>query len=339
MPSIITILLGLFLSAFFLTGMMRNYAISRNLLDVPNERSSHAQATPRGGGVAIVITFLLSLSLVWASGGINIKILLAVIGAGILVAVIGFWDDHGHVPRKWRLLVHLFAAIWAVSWIMQSTNLNIASMTNGAFLLVSVFFLSWLINLFNFMDGIDGIAGSEALFIALSAGFLVWLAGSTELALIFYGLAASVLGFLIWNWPPARIFMGDVGSGFLGIVLGVLCCAAIALEFVTFWPWLILFGVFLVDASVTLIRRMLRGERWYEAHCTHAYQHAARDWGHLKVTLFINIINYLWLLPLALLAFFYPGWGWFVATLALLPLIFLALAFKAGIPRRENEHS
>jgi Fuc2NAc and GlcNAc transferase len=105
------------------------------------------------------------------------------------------------------------------------------------------------------------------------------------------------------------------------------------LGLVDFWPWLILFGVFLVDATITLLRRMLRGERWYEAHCSHAYQHAARQWGHMMVTMFLNVINYLCLLPLALLTFYYPEWGWWIAMLAILSLVFLALVFKAGLPQ------
>jgi len=325
-------LIGVFITAFFLTGMIRRYAVSRSLLDVPNDRSSHKAPTPRGGGAAIVIAFIFPLIFGWSSGGVDANIVFAVSGAGLLVAVIGFWDDHEHVSIKWRLLVHILASIWAVFWIYQSENPQVSGMTNWLLILVAVFSLTWLINLFNFMDGIDGIAGSEALFIALSGGFLVWLSGSNGLALIFFGLAASVLGFLIWNWPPARIFMGDVGSGFLGLVLGVLAFAAVSLELVTFWSWLILFGVFLVDASLTLIRRMHLGERWYEAHCTHAYQNAARDWGHLKVTVISNTINYLWLLPLAVLAFYYPEWGWLIATLAIIPLIILAWKFNAGLP-------
>lgn len=327
------LLLGGLVCSYILTGLMRQYALSRNLLDVPNERSSHAKVMPRGGGLAIVITFSLGLSLFWVTGAISQAVLLAVMGGGVLVAAIGFWDDHGHVSKKARMIVHILAAAWATYGIMLSAGLNPVVMPDGLLMLASILILTWLVNLFNFMDGIDGLAGSEAVFIALSGGLLVWLAGSDVLALMFVLLAVSVFGFLIWNWPPARIFMGDVGSGFLGLVLGVLACSAIVLGLVDFWPWLILFGVFLVDATITLLRRMLRGERWYEAHCSHAYQHAARQWGHMMVTMFLNAINYLCLLPLALLTFYYPEWGWWIAMLAILSLVFLALVFKAGLPQ------
>ncbi len=333
MLSMIALLLGGLVCSYILTGLMRQYALSRNLLDVPNERSSHAKVMPRGGGLAIVITFSLGLSLFWVTEAISQAVLLALMGGGVLVAAIGFWDDHGHVSKKARMIVHILAAAWATYGIMLSAGLNPVVMPDGLLMLASIFILTWLVNLFNFMDGIDGLAGSEAVFIALSGGLLVWLAGSDVQALMFVLLAVSVLGFLIWNWPPARIFMGDVGSGFLGLVLGVLACSAIMLGLVDFWPWLILFGVFLVDATITLIRRMLRGERWYEAHCSHAYQHAARRWGHRKVTMFLNVINYLCLLPLALLTFYYPEWGWWIAMLAILSLAFLALLFKAGLPQ------
>ena len=333
MLSVCALLLGVLISSYLLTGLMRRYALSMNLLDLPNERSSHTQETPRGGGVAFVISFLLGLLLVWIAGGISLQIMLAVMGGGILVAAIGFWDDHGHVSRKARLIVHLLAASWAASGIMLSAGLNPFLMPNGLLMLSSIFILTWLVNLFNFMDGIDGLAGSEAVFIAFSGGLLVWMAGAHGLALVFVILAASVLGFLIWNWPPARIFMGDVGSGFLGLVLGILALTAMTLDVVEIWPWLILFSVFWVDATITLSRRILRGDRWYEAHCTHAYQHAAREWGHLKVTLFLNAINYLCLLPLALLSFYYPEWGWWIATLSIMFLVSLALKFNAGLPQ------
>jgi Fuc2NAc and GlcNAc transferase len=132
--------------------------------------------------------------------------------------------------------------------------------------------------------------------------------------------------------------MGDVGSGFLGVVLGIIASIAIVMEFVPFWSWLILFAVFIVDATITLLRRIFRGDRWYEAHCTHAYQHAAREYGHLKVTLFVNIINWLWIFPLAYLAFYYPKWGALTAILALTPLIILALKYNAGLPEKEPEN-
>lgn len=335
MLSYIFILLGVFLSALLLTGVMRYYAAIYELMDVPNERSSHNHPIPRGGGVSFVLVFLSFLIFIWSFGSINFNYFLAIFCSGLVVAIVGFWDDHGHLAQSWRIMIHIISALWAVYWIWRIVPQEDSYSTplpELIWLLFSVLSLIWLLNLFNFMDGIDGLAGSEAIFIALVGGWLAWMGGSTEIALLFFVLAASVLGFLMWNWPPAKIFMGDVGSGFLGCVLGILAYITVTSEVVPFWPWCILSGTFLVDASITLLRRMTRGDRWYKAHCTHAYQHAARRWGHLKVTLLANTINYLWLMPMALLAYFYPQWGWAVAVLALTPLVIFALKLDAGIP-------
>lgn len=181
------------------------------------------------------------------------------------------------------------------------------------------------------MDGIDGIAGVEAVTVAAGAALLLWVRGDAAMAGVLVLLAAAVLGFLAWNWPPARIFMGDVGSAYLGFVLGVMALATSAEGPLNLWVWLILLAVFITDATVTLLRRLLRGERWYEAHRTHAYQHAARRFGsHRKVTLAVGALNVLWLLPLAGVACALPGYGWWLAVVAYLPLLLLAVKFGAG---------
>ena len=321
-----------FVVALTLTELLRRYALKHSLLDVPNARSSHELPTPRGGGAAIVASFLLGLTITWYFGVVNGDLFVALIGAGSVVAVIGFLDDYRHVPRYQRLVVHFVAAIWALWWMGEVPPIQLHGSVYWPGVLIMVaapVFLVWLLNLFNFMDGIDGLAGSEVVFVAVSGAVLTWLIGSKEIAYILLILAVTASGFLVLNWPPAKIFMGDVGSGFLGITLGILAYASI-LDGVSSWSWLILFGVFLVDASVTLLRRILRKARWYEAHRSHAYQWAARSWGHLHVSIAVNVINLLWLLPLAYLAHIYSQWGWAVLLTAYIPLVFLALKLGAG---------
>jgi Fuc2NAc and GlcNAc transferase len=161
----------------------------------------------------------------------------------------------------------------------------------------------WLINLTNFMDGIDGVAATEAVTVSLGGALATLLVARDDPQWIApLILAGSSLGFLAWNWPPARIFMGDGGSSFLGLMFGVLSLHAAHRTPALFWSWMILLGVFIVDATVTLTRRTIRGDRVYEAHRTHAYQHAARRLGaHRPVTMTIAVINVAWLLPLAAL--------------------------------------
>lgn len=322
------------LASFVLTAALRKYALAKSLIDVPNARSSHSVPTPRGGGLAIVVSLLVGLVVVIAAGGLAWGEGVALIGAGGLVAVVGFLDDHGHIAARWRLLAHFGAAFWALAWLGGAPLLEVfgeqVDLGWVGWVLVAVYFV-WVLNLYNFMDGIDGIASVEAICVCLGGALLYALAGRGELALVPLMLAAGVGGFLCWNFPPARIFMGDAGSGFLGIVLGILSVQAGWVQPSLFWGWVILLGVFVVDATFTLVRRLMRGDKAYEAHRSHAYQYASRQVGsHLPVTLTVGAINVAWLLPIALLV----GTGWVDGVVGLVvayaPLVVLAVKFRAG---------
>lgn len=156
--------------SFMLTGLIRHYALSRNLLDIPNERSSHTIPTARGGGAAIVLTFLVALSLLGQVNGLPADIVWALLGAGAWVALVGFLDDHGHIPARWRLLTHFIGAGWVLAWLGGLPPLPVFGfMLDLGWLghLLAVLYLVWLLNLYNFMDGIDGIAGIEAVTVCL----------------------------------------------------------------------------------------------------------------------------------------------------------------------------
>jgi len=323
------------LLSFLLTAELRRYALARSLLDVPNTRSSHTVPTPRGGGVAIVLTFLLGLPLLLRVDALAWREVLGLGGAGALVALIGFLDDHGHIAARWRLLVHFAAASWALLWMGGLPPLRAFGVMVDAGWLVqglAALYLVWLLNLYNFMDGIDGVAGVEAMTTCAGAVLLCMLGAPTVAT---WGapmlLFAAVTGFLCWNFPPARIFMGDAGSGFLGLMLGLLSIQAAWVNPAFFWAWLILLGVFIVDATLTLLRRLARRQKLYEAHRSHAYQYASRQYGaHRPVTLAVGAINLFWLLPLGMLV----GLGYVDGVVGLLvayvPLVWLAWRFKAG---------
>ena len=317
-----------------LTAFMRWYALSRNLLDLPNVRSSHNLPTPRGGGVAIVASFMVVLVTMAWYGSLPAMVVWALLGSGSIVAVLGFWDDHGHVPARWRLLGHFIAAAWGIYWTGGVPSLALVGVVidepwilNG----LAVFYLVWLLNLYNFMDGIDGIASVEAICVCLGGAVLFVVTAHPNLGFLLLALLAAVAGFLYWNYPPARIFMGDVGSGFLGVILGLLSLYAGRLVPELFWSWLILMGVFIVDASVTLVRRIAAGQKFYEAHRTHAYQKASiRYKDHQVVTLAVAVINLIWLFPVASLVFWGKVGCFAGLAVAYLPLILMALYYKAG---------
>lgn len=317
------------------TGLLHKYALAKNLIDIPNERSSHSAPTPRGGGVAIVTSFLAALLILNSFGLLSNSVCLALWGAGSAVALTGFLDDHGHIAARRRLLVHFAAAAWGLYWLGGFPTLTVFGylLDWGWFGFVCALVYSvWLLNLYNFMDGIDGLAGIEAITVCCSGALMLWLVNPDSTAWLLPALlAAAVLGFLFWNFPPARIFMGDAGSGFLGITLALLSVQAAWIEPRLLWVWLILLGMFIVDATVTLCRRVANGEKFYQAHRSHAYQYASRILGgHRPVTLAVGAINIFWLTPVAAWVALEKLDGITGLVLAYLPLLPLVYRYKAG---------
>ncbi|MGR8935917.1 MAG: MraY family glycosyltransferase [Gammaproteobacteria bacterium] len=339
------LLIAAFIAAYLLTGLLRHYALQRGIIDMPNLRSSHAIPTPRGGGLSFVLVFFAALtamltlqSMRW---NIDVNALWALFSGGGLAALIGFIDDHGHVPARWRFLTHLAAAALALYFL---------GMPWGWFAAVFIVLaLTWLLNLFNFMDGIDAIAAVEALSVLLGAALIAaFETPNAPSVFLWLWLAAGVGGFLVWNRPPAKIFMGDAASGFLGLTLGLFALISVQDGTLNLACWLILLGCFIVDATYTLLQRMWRGERWYEAHRSHAYQKMAarlallkqaqgfnaeqsRALAHRNTVAAMAAINGLWLLPLAWAAVVYPNFAPLWVAAAWLPLLFIAIKARAGI--------
>jgi Fuc2NAc and GlcNAc transferase len=333
-------LIGSFFATVILTGWVRNYALAKKIMDIPNERSSHSQPTPRGGGVAIVSATLLTVGLMWLDGMAGgIKIGAYAVG-GFLVAAVGYMDDNLNVSALWRLIVHFAAALLVVGAVGKLPPFSIMGFVIGPSGLISILasvFIVWILNLYNFMDGIDGIAAVEAVTVAGAAALLLRHAGAIEFAMLAAVLATVSLGFVVWNWPPAKIFMGDVGSGFLGFCFGTLVVMTCSASVLSPWTWLILLGVFLVDSTVTLIRRMFRLEKFYEAHRSHAYQYASRVFGgHLPITMAVGLINLLWLFPIAFLVVSRRLDGLLGLIIAYTPLLALTLYFRAGARESQN---
>jgi UDP-N-acetylmuramyl pentapeptide phosphotransferase/UDP-N-acetylglucosamine-1-phosphate transferase len=245
---------------------------NRNLAtDEPNERSLHSISVPRTGGMAIVAGTLASALLLSAD--------LAIVGLAAVLAVVSYADDRHQLPALARLAVHLCAASVLVAWGGLPQNMVIAV---GLVLAVS-----WLTNLYNFMDGADGLAGGMAVIGFSSYAIAAWMSGMPELGLLAFSIAASAAGFLIFNFPPARIFMGDVGSIPLGFLAGAIGVAGWQRGAWPLWFPVVVFAPFIVDASVTLARRVLRGERVWQAHRQHYYQRLVLSgWSHRNTALF-----------------------------------------------------
>jgi Fuc2NAc and GlcNAc transferase len=318
-----------------LTDLVRRLAAGSGVLDLPNPRSSHGVPTPRGGGLAIVLVSTVGLLVLALRGIVARDLACALVGGGLAVALVGLADDRRSLSAATRLTVHFVAALWALAWLGGLPPVRVGSELvsfGWTGYVLGAFGIVWTLNLFNFMDGIDGIAASEAIFVALAGALLT--APFTDAAGVGFAavlFAAACGGFLLWNWPPARIFLGDVGSGYLGYVIAVLAVAAGRHNPVALWIWLMLGGAFFVDATITLVRRLLRGERLSEAHRSHAYQWLARRWGsHGKVTVTVILVNLVWLLPWSVLASRFPAYALAAVTAALGPLAFLAPLAGSG---------
>ena len=324
---------GIFLLAVVFTGILRQLALRRQVLDVPRPRSAHRTPMPTAGGLSLVVlVFAVSTGAV-LTAVLPLSVYLALYGA-FVVALAGLLDDLRGLSIRQRVTTHFLAAIWCLYWLGELTPINLGGWLLEArwlLYLLALFALVWLLNLYNFMDGTDGLAASELVFVSVLAAWLGWQAGTAELSLLAGTLAAAGAGFLVWNWPPAKIFMGDVGSGFCGFMLGLLALLSMQSGAMNPWTWLVLLGGFVTDATLTLLRRAATGQHWYQSHASHAYQQLARRCNsHRAVTIILWMINCLWLAPLAWLTVKAQDQAVYICILALTPLALVVWRLDAG---------
>lgn len=265
----------IFLLSTILVRLFCRYATFWGLIDTPNSRSSHQNNTPRGGGIVFVILWLVTILL---TSNIFLKHpsdLLLFFPSTLFISLLGLWDDHHSISARKRLMIQIIIATFCVGLLGDVSVLHLFS-NQGFYIgwfgsLLAIVAIVWSINLFNFMDGLDGIAGVEALSVLLVGGWLFWPVAPSISQLI-WCLAASVAGFLVWNWPKARVFMGDAGSYCLGLLISLFAILGDCRYQISIGYWLILFAGFWVDATLTVIRRFLAGKPLSVAHRDHAYQ-------------------------------------------------------------------
>lgn len=317
------------------------YAGNLGLLKDRNHRSSHVQPTPNGGGLGVVIASTVAgVLLAWGQS----QALAAPIVLAVPLALVGLLDDIRHLSARVRLGVQVAVCTGLLITLGSVPEIPIGNVVLGGLALSGLLLLVgvWWINLFNFMDGIDGIAGVQAVFMLLAGAALTAWGNPDAMAspvwMLMLCVVAATVGFLLMNWPPAKIFMGDTGSTWLGFMIFALALLTIQSGWLSYAVWLVLGAVFVTDATVTLLTRMVRGERWYEAHCHHAYQRLARRWqgqrnaGHRSVTLLVAMVNLLWLAPMTLACTQWPQWIPGLVILAYAPLVMGAFALGAGKP-------
>ncbi len=321
-----------FYSSRALTSQVRVWALSHAMMDVPNARSLHVTPTPRGGGLAIVIVVLALEALLLASGLLGADLESAPWGwagwiATLCLALIGLQDDLKSLSAARRLVLQLaVCAAWTI-WTFGITT-DLPAMIA---LVLQILAMVWLVNLYNFMDGSDGLAATQAIGASAFGGLLAWWLGLENIAYLSLLVAGSSAGFLYWNWQPAKIFLGDVGSYFLGGQFAILSAATVR-EGQLPWFWAILLGPFVVDASLTLARRIMQGERWLTAHRTHAYQLLTQSgWSHGRVARGLAWLIVFICFPLATVSVWRPALAPYCMLLAytVLATIWFRIVFLA----------
>lgn len=322
------------LAAAVATPLARRWLMWRNLVDLPGERRSHQAPTPRGGGLAVVIAMTVALMLTgggaWWPG-------LLVVG---MLAMLGWIDDHHELRAALRLVVQVLIAViglWLVGTVESVAILSLSVEIPWLWTLLAAVAMVWLINLHNFMDGSDGLAAMQGLWSGLVFGLLMLAGDLLAPALFAFAMAGGFAGFLLWNRPPARIFMGDVGSMALGGSVAMLALVGAATDTVSIWLSIIVTSLFVVDATLTLGRRVVSGERWYTAHRQHAYQRLiVAGWSHGQVLALYAAINLLLVLPAVWIAIMFPLWEAVIAA-ALVALLAVGWGVIQSATTTENE--
>jgi len=310
--------------------LYKKYAIYVGIISNPNYRTLHESPIPRGGGIVFSILFILAIFLIWPYLKLSDNLFLILGVGGGVASLFGFIDDIMNIRARIKLTIQFLLSGLTVYWLFIDSLLLMNWIPIFITIAVCLFFMVWMMNAYNFMDGVDGMAASGAIFSSLTLALVLFLTdNSFELIPIFILIATTVSGFMIFNWPPATIFMGDAGSVFLGYIFGSLLIFTTLSGNLSIWNWLTVFGYFFADTTVTQIIRVILIKKWYLAHRSHAYQNFARITGsHLKVTSRVTLYNIIWILPLAIWSALQPEMEILAAILAVTPA--LVVAYKYG---------
>jgi Fuc2NAc and GlcNAc transferase len=348
----------IFLSlGIFATKAIIIFSEKNNVKSLANERSSHIESISSGGGLAFIIITICSLYFFSYQEYFYIKNVYFLLFASSVIGLVGYWDDLRDISALTRFLTQLLSSILVVLIFSDFPEIQFLSYTfidANTSKIFGIIFLVWLTNLYNFMDGIDGLATIQGIFILFSYIFLVLILDpvsmNSDAKIFFYYstiiLFSSLFGFLFYNFPNSSIFMGDAGSSFLGFFLGSLGIYAAANNWISFWTLIIIWSMFIVDATVTLLIRIYNRDKWYQAHRSHAYQKLtiifsekldsrfeksiARAKSHRRVCSIYFLINLFWVLPLSFLSIKYYQYGFIIALVCFCPLIISSIIIGAG---------
>jgi Fuc2NAc and GlcNAc transferase len=312
---VLTILLAAVLS-YFSSKKVTALAESAGMIALPGERQSHRVPTPTGGGLGLIFSVILSSLCLQLFHPIPGYWWLNMLPGILLLSVIGWFDDKQPVSTLVRLLVQLAVSLWLIGFGWSGLLLK-----DMALLAATVVAVVWMMNLYNFMDGSNGMAGFQGVFAGLVLALLFQFGDQHMMALLALAVAGACGGFLPLNFPHARVFMGDVASVPLGFIFAAFIVYGLQTGSLSLASSILVMAVFIVDATMTLLKRVFRGERWYTAHAQHVYQRLiAQGWTHHRVLLVYQIVNVIWVLPAIVLVEMYPEYAMVTVALCVLLL-------------------
>ena len=294
------------------------------IFSIPNSRSLHKCKKVRGGGITFISLLSVFISFLWLTDRVTIDLFMMFSIGGLFLCLFGFLDDLYDIKASKKLIIQCLFSSWLVYWMNKDQSLAIE------WLALSLFFVVWMINAYNFMDGTDGMAASGGIFFSFSALVILFINGMSDnnMILVLFALCLSLFPFLLFNLPPSRIFMGDSGSISLGYIFAGIILYTFSKDLISVWTWIVIFGYFFSDTTVTQILRPLIVKKWYKSHRSHAYQNLARIWSsHKKIIAAVSFFNICWLLPLALLTALYPTQAPFICIIAILPSLIVAIKY------------
>lgn len=337
MTYVLYLLLTLILSLSSAYAYLR-FASKYGPFAAPNFRSLHLRPTPRGAGLAVAVASLLVLTWLYAGHELTSAQFYVYVIGGSVVTLMGMADDRLDISARYRMPFQFLTTGWICYWLggLAPIDLGFAVINLGIFghaaLVVG---LVWFYNLYNFIDGIDGMASSATIFICAAMGAILFFQQELALGMILALLGVSTAGFLLFNWPPARMFLGDTGSSYMGYILSAVFVESLWQNAASIWSWLIVGGFYFADTTLTTVVRLLKVPGWYRPHRSHAYQNLARVWNsHRRVLLLVMAINFLWLLPLLVLSLYFVSWAIGLTVLAYVPLAIFCLKYG---PLYENK--
>ena len=334
-------LLTLFFSTIIISLIITNI-IEKNFsryslfIDKPNNRSMHSNPVPTAGGIGMLATYILYITALHNIYDVNNNVIFFLFVSLLPIAIVCIIDDFKEINIFVRLLAQFFSALLIVYYFQISDDGNFRNYLNQEFFLIiilSIILSMWLMNLYNFMDGIDGYAVSECIFVSFSSALIIYLNNEDSiLSLYLVGLGLSSIGILVRNWHPAKIFMGDTGSVSIGFFFSFFIFYSASESMISIYTWLILLSIFISDSTYTLFVRIVTKKNITQPHLTHAFHLLASNKNsQVFVTKRMIILNIFWVLPMAVLSNFYMNYNVVITFIAYVPMVVYLIKIGAGL--------